>query len=140
MRSLIVASLCLVAAGATAAYAGERVEFTPEEARFLAHLAAQEKQIDVMKAVLRVVDAADQPWPTGPADLVEFLVKKSVEAAFDAPGVDQAIKSLDRIKCLKTSEQVQLFVQGKHPEVKGRPSARNKKFFEKLAACYAGKG
>lgn len=111
-----------------------KIEFTKEEAKFLAYLASQEKQVDFMKALLNVADAVD--FPTGRVDLAEYFVKKTVEAVLESPSIDKALANLDKIKCLKSAEDIQLFLAGKHPEVKGTASAKNKKFFVALSSCY----
>lgn len=133
---ILVAIIAAVFIGGSPALAGEKVQFTKEEAEFLAYMAKQDKQFALLKAGL-VIAGAD--FPTSPTDLVDILAKKVVDVAFDAPQVETALKQLDSIQCSKSIEQVQLFVLGKHPEVKGMASQKNRKFFEALTKCYESK-
>ena len=135
LLTMIVAAFAIALLPSSgAAQANQKIEFTKEEADFLAYLVLDGKQIAQAKAILRFAEATDIPMNR--ADFAALLMKKSIEARFGAPDIEEAFKGLDKIKCAKNSEHIQFFIQGQHPEVKGRASGRNKKFFEDLLKCY----
>lgn len=111
----------------------QKREFTVEEAKFLAYLASQDGQFDFMKALLKL---ADQDLPTSATDLAEILVKKVVQVRMGSPGVEKALKDLDETKCLASSNEIELYLKGSHPQAKGKPSDKNKQFFTDLKDCY----
>ena len=114
----------------------EGIRFTAEEAKFLGLMADDAKLIEVMKMGLKVVDAVDTAWPTSAEALTEYLMKMTIEVAFNAPKVEDGIKSLETIKCKAIAGDVQLFLEGKHPKVKGSPSKENKKYFQAMVECF----
>lgn len=142
-RNWLLAAMMVFAAGLGGEAAdspktkAEKIHFTEDEAKFLANLSDQAELITVMKVTLHVVDAADTAWPTSPSDLSEYLVKKTIEVMFDAPKVADAIKNLEGIKRKAAAGEIQLFMDGKSPLVKGgRPSGSNRKYFQSLVNAY----
>lgn len=131
--NLITATAVALMAAAPAARAADTVEFTKQEAEFLAFLATKDEQRKTLTVLFAIAEVSS--LPTDAKGVAEYFATQAVESQFDAPGFPETAKNLVIIHRRACVRDIQMFIMGSH-EVTGKPSKKNKAFFDKLLDFY----
>jgi hypothetical protein len=132
---VIVVAVLIATAGM--AYSAEpeygNLRFNADERQFLQLLAEQDKAFNHLVILFGVAEITDAPKT--PKELSETLAKEAVSVR--APSWAAAIRGAKQIVVSAAIRDIQLFVEGKHPDLKDKkPQATNRQFFLDLAKSY----